>query len=496
LQSHLRHFEETQALNVTDNPVADEKRTIMARMLSDAVTHMKDTPFPTNVPQETWATLRGAFLLDGADVLHSQMKASLTNAVCTVLYEPYRAGLRDALPALDDLHARAIARTYIDLVQREWEVLHDMIRIQAAALEGLCEEDPAHIAVATQVLNVLREAYQQTGPLAEVLQKLSLNNAPRTAECIAFETFVQRMEQTDIPPLVATPELPDSPNIEPFRAALITEVDALFGQQRIVFLKAAYHLQSLVTDEIQLATEAVGIFRAAYQFLTNNPIECSATEAQIIQGITETLDIKINGIIDNANDFNGETASILQSFAQEKNDVTEQNKTDAYVTICHAWFAAPPMCEAGVPDFFAQCQAGAAFAPYRAEYEKHMALYNAKIEKAAIRFKRDVLLYEVTTYEEILTHSVSRLRESELENVQTIAAQLADTYAALEVLLRKNDVTPIRPEPHDIFNGKEHEVLVAEQQEGFNKGEIIKRVGSGYRYKDAVLVRANVIAAR
>jgi len=62
--------------------------------------------------------------------------------------------------------------------------------------------------------------------------------------------------------------------------------------------------------------------------------------------------------------------------------------------------------------------------------------------------------------------------------------------------LRKNNITPIRPNPQEIFNGKEHEVLVAEKQEGFNKGEIIKLVGSGYRYKDVVLMRANVIAAR
>jgi molecular chaperone GrpE (heat shock protein) len=88
------------------------------------------------------------------------------------------------------------------------------------------------------------------------------------------------------------------------------------------------------------------------------------------------------------------------------------------------------------------------------------------------------------------------LWESENPLVQATAARLEGTYAALEVLLRKNNVTPIRPMPHDPFNGREHEVLVAEKQEGFEKGEVIKRLGSGYRYKDIVLVRANVIAAK
>jgi molecular chaperone GrpE (heat shock protein) len=100
------------------------------------------------------------------------------------------------------------------------------------------------------------------------------------------------------------------------------------------------------------------------------------------------------------------------------------------------------------------------------------------------------------TFEEILTHSVSRLKESANEAVTRIAARLRDTYGALEVLLRKNNITPIRPAPRDIFNGKEHEVLVAEKQDGFAKGEIIKLLGSGYRYNGQVLMRANVIAAR
>jgi len=47
-----------------------------------------------------------------------------------------------------------------------------------------------------------------------------------------------------------------------------------------------------------------------------------------------------------------------------------------------------------------------------------------------------------------------------------------------------------------MFNGKEHEVLIAETSEGFAKGEIIKVINPGYKRGDFILTRANVIAAK
>ncbi|MCL2753821.1 MAG: nucleotide exchange factor GrpE, partial [Defluviitaleaceae bacterium] len=60
----------------------------------------------------------------------------------------------------------------------------------------------------------------------------------------------------------------------------------------------------------------------------------------------------------------------------------------------------------------------------------------------------------------------------------------------------KFGIEKISPKTHEQFNAKEHEVLMAEQKEGFTKGEIIKTINSGYRYNDTIIVRANVIAAR
>jgi len=111
-----------------------------------------------------------------------------------------------------------------------------------------------------------------------------------------------------------------------------------------------------------------------------------------------------------------------------------------------------------------------------------------------LKFKRETVLYEVSTYEEILLYSVSRLRLDEAHEAAVATAD--ETLHMLEILLKKNNIQVIRPQPHDTFNAKEHEVLMAENSPDFKKGEIIKLMNSGYRQKDTVILRANVIAAR
>jgi molecular chaperone GrpE (heat shock protein) len=150
---------------------------------------------------------------------------------------------------------------------------------------------------------------------------------------------------------------------------------------------------------------------------------------------------------------------------------------------------------ADVPGFFEACDALDYFAGRKTYYEKMEGEYRAKIDKAIQNFKKETLLYEVNTFEEILTYSVSRLRDSALSGVPRAVELLDGVAAALEMMLKKNYIIPIRPVPHDIFNAREHEVLMAEKQDGFNKGEIIKLLNSGYKHKDTVILRANVIAA-
>jgi len=496
LQSRLREFDETAPQPDDANPVIAEKQGIIEKSLLYIQRQMDDQANHSTLPPDAQAALRGAFLLgEGAE---AALRNHLAATAFDTLYVHYQDSLRFCLLGLDDLHARKTAQLYMELIVREWEVLHDLICVQANALEAALTEDtnPREGDTPERVLRLLREAYQQIGPLAKELQQLANAGTPRTEpepNCRDLAAFTRALAQVALPPITAA-----MPDTTPFFDALTEETDARFGARRITFLKAAYQLQRRVGDEILLAEEASAVFKDVYDGLLGSEMNDDAPteEKQIIAGITETMEIKISSLKDSIADFNGESASLLQAFAKEKTDVTDEIKAAAYPVVRAAWLAAPPATPNEVLHFFVQCEAGDAFAPSRDEYEKHVTRYTEKMAKAALRFRREILLYEVATYEEILTHSVSRLHKSDNVQVKSMAARLEYAYAALEVLLRKNNITPIRPDPHEPFNGKEHEVLVAEKHEGFEKGEIIKRVGSGYRCGELVLLRANVIAAK
>ena len=185
----------------------------------------------------------------------------------------------------------------------------------------------------------------------------------------------------------------------------------------------------------------------------------------------------------------------MQSLQQEIPPLTESDLQQAAAQLKTAWCAAPPTPET-ITDFLAESLTINPFAAYSDKLNKAITNITAKTEKASFRFKKETLLYEISTYEEILYYSVTRLRESSLPEVAAAVTILDDTFLALEALLAENGITPIRPAAHEAFNGREHEVLTAEEQEGFAKGEIIKTMTSGYKLGDQVILRANVIAAR
>jgi len=147
-----------------------------------------------------------------------------------------------------------------------------------------------------------------------------------------------------------------------------------------------------------------------------------------------------------------------------------------------------------IDEFFANPRG--AITAYNDKLTKHIANNQAKLDKASLRYKKEALLYEISTFEEILYYSVSRLRESTLPHVAAAVQILDETIFVLEEHIRTRGITIIRPNPHEPFNGREHEVLTAEEQEGFAKGQIIKTMVSGYKQNDQVIIRANVVAAR
>ncbi len=119
-----------------------------------------------------------------------------------------------------------------------------------------------------------------------------------------------------------------------------------------------------------------------------------------------------------------------------------------------------------------------------------------KEKKFDLAYMKNDLLFELRTYEELMEHSLKRLIELEPEKAIDVSEAMIDMMKKSRDLLGYHDIKLIVPKEGDKFEAKKHEVLMAETQEGFAKGTIIKCINIGYFRGDIVLVRASVVAAR
>ena len=400
------------------------------------------------------------------------------------IYEIYTEELLGCLTNLDDLHSRKVAGFFMDLLEREWEELGNIIKVQVGALEEYIKDSKAASPV-EKVLEMLREIYQYLGPVIEDYKKLLASQRPHPKDFISFEDFSESLAEFGGEP---------APVPEVFTKLLYWEVKKEAEKLLLGFSKAAYNIKLMTSGDILLAGEIKQIFTSLYSRL-----EAVAKNAdnQILGGICETIEIKIASLSESIAEFEEASEKLIkepgllaQSFSPPE-DVLMQ----VAGAVKLRWQKETPN-EETVHMFFEKCLEGVEYLPLRELVDKLVLTLLQKAEKCLLDFKREVLLYEICTFEEIITYSATKLETSEDETVVSAAHMIRDVFKEIEVILKKNYITVIRPKVRSEFNAKEHEVLVAEKHEGFNKGEIIKVLTAGYLFKDSVILRANVVAAR
>ncbi|MCL2361308.1 MAG: nucleotide exchange factor GrpE [Defluviitaleaceae bacterium] len=451
LNSRQRQFEDVATESA--NPIAKEKQAIIERALLHTATQIEAFEQEYN-PTEPLLESIIEYILPPLDAL-------------------YQENLTRCLAGIDDLHNRKSAAFFTDLLEREWEVLGLIIQVQVKAIEsvGFDTENTA------PVLSKLREAYQQTGPVVSGFRKLMQNTTPALPQPAGFTE-----EILTTPPIVEI-------DTTPMLTALEQEADILLGKIRCKELVSAQSLHQLAESEIELSEDVISTFETTQFWLASSPKSPESREKEILSGITETITIKIDSLRESLEQFKSNCQGILPT------ELPVHESKDAASQMLMAWIAAPP-AEDSIEAFLYKCMELDAFTAYSDKLTMHITAISAKLDKSILRYRKENLLYEISTYEEILYYSVSRLRESELPQIQIAVDILDETFNALENIIGEAEITTIRPEPHQPFNGKEHEVLTAEEQEGFAKGEIIKTMVSGYKAGDQVILRANVVAAR
>jgi len=505
LESRLTEFEDvTQSIN-DENPVAQEKHEIVndARLFVFSFVYDLFHAFVGNLPTrqpDVWASLIADALNPSSSDITERVKNEITDECLPKIYTYYHAALHACLSQLDDLNQRKATSLYFELIEREWEELGNIIKVQVAALEATETDDLDDSAFDTiqHILNILREAYQHTGPVIDELQRL-LHTPAAEHIGLSYEAFTEVVN--------GALSLKEWANLyvkeSDFFALLAEETAALFDQLPTDLTETAAQVQQMIDCDKLLAEEITRIFADVQKVL---PLpECEPPEADILppeeaqlqrsilKGISETIDIKRDSLNESIKTFDEDGQNLLRSVSEEKVTLSDADIQKAHDAVRAAWTASPPC---NVANFFNALPDSDIFAPLYDRINKRIAFYLEKVEKLTFRFKKEVVLYEVCTYEEILTHSASRLRDSVWADMAIAEKELSAAYYALGAILEKRSIIAIRPAAHEQFNAFEHEILLAETQEGFAKGEIIKVLNTGYKQNDKVILRANVIAAK
>jgi len=541
LNSRLRQFEDVSIGH--GNPILKEKLGILEAAIIHTTRQIEDIEkvyFEGSSHQ-----LIKDILLPREYTAWEYLQQSILDKTFTTLQALYQENLCRTLASIDDLHTRKTASFYTDLLEREWEVLGLIVQVQVKAIETACLTPDE----SSQILSKLREAYQQIGPVVSGFRKL-MQNAPPSS---LHEQNITNEWLTGC----ITPSYDLEIDSQPFISALMHEAEAIFNQIRNNKLGTLQDLHKNIEDELSLSEEVINAFEKVEFWLVTMPepttlqdcselpsengeegvaVESSEVpfdkpdeaneegqdilenddnnedfvlefepcipaaesinrETEIIIGITETLQIKIESLKESLELFKANCTNLSSGLSSGMPPSSDQDLLSAASQMKAAWCITPPLQDS-INDFIEECISLEAFTAYDDRAAKFIGTQSAKIEKAIFRFRKETLFYEISTYEEILYYSVSRLRESDTLHVTSAVKVLDEAFQALEDILAEKNIIVIRPTPHEPFNGREHEILTAEETEGFSKGEIIKTMTSGYKINDHVILRANVIAAR
>lgn len=122
------------------------------------------------------------------------------------------------------------------------------------------------------------------------------------------------------------------------------------------------------------------------------------------------------------------------------------------------------------------------------------------LHKKITTFKKEAILFEISTFNELLNYSIEKLKQSkdierDIEILMYIQV-VEEANSMINTSLSAYGIRTLDPPPGTLFNGKAHEVMMTEQHPTLTKGQIIKVTHMGYTYAETILTRANVVVAR
>ncbi len=424
------------------------------------------------------------------DALVSKLYQEIIDTNQDVLYDIYKESIKSSVTRLNDLQSREVTQFYYELLKEEKENLAAVIKIQTAAVDAETKTKDEEILV-HELFSIIREGYQYTlKEVAELTDKFrEIEQKGMTTNPLPPHDFQQKIEA----PLHLEAEVTQLENDFHEFQVFFEQFICDMIESKLKFPNVSlYQMKKMITEESLLSDELNTAFMTIEQYTTAHKELLSACAyKEIVMGILETIQIKTENIKESTKEFIQECETSLTTFETNKKTLTEEERAALVEGIFKKSLAILVTAHEKMHDID-DCIASNLETQLEREAQGQINRMNQKIA----RFCKEQLLYEVSTFEEIMHYSVSRLREATDETVVEYVQMIDQAVAVIEAILKKYNIQTIRPKPHDMFNGKEHDVLVAEKNKDFQKGEIIKLMNSGYKKENLFIIRANVIAAK
>lgn len=443
---------------------------------------------------------------------------SLINHSVDKLYKTYVDITKGSIEKINSLQFRKAANFYYESIKQEKDNLEIIIKVQVNALEDELKHMDIDVMQAQkihEILDTLIEAYQHLGKEIEGLAHYFKESENKEVVLLTKEEFVDYLIKQGVNKHI------DDLSAKPFPSVIeqindeVIRINQKFEDEFNKTISELIHknsvesnkndanasLKDYITQKEMMVSAFVECFSHINAYYIQNESQLLETHfCDILKGIYETIDIKI----ENLKDSQAILIEELNSLDKNSLPINAISKEDVMIMIkefLECYYNILPRNEeefnSALEEFNRKISTHPILLKYHADIDKFRQQQADHMNKKYINFLRQQLLFELTTYEEILNYSVSRLRqEQQLDMVKGFVETIDRVNTRINELLIQYNIESIKPQPYDVFDGKEHEVLMAEKQEGFEKGQIIKLMNTGYKYNNTVVIRANVIAAK
>jgi len=433
----------------------------------------------------------------GAQELAERIKNDIMRRFSNAFFEAYTEFSHQA-KALDE-KPQYVALLSLDRIKQEYNILGAIIRIQMPGFEMQSRSR----TFVNEILRMIRSEYEHLD--ADINHIEALNRAKRESSA-ADSDFLKFMER-----ILAFLNSKDT---------LVLNKDKFLSEYEVILnyfdewiktywrkqsKEGTYNFHLLYRAKLQdvLRTEALfeGIkheFDSIFDDISKNMEDYRGDEHvyQIIKGIHETISVKRENMNEMFEEYleclapaSDNAVSSEYEFEKDIDEIIAEYKDSFYSFLDRE--ASIKLLE----DFY-KTQINKFNSKNLQMIEEILESEKDSIRKADYKFRKECLFFEIITFEEIISYSASKLRDSENEAALKCSKLIEGAALNIKELLSEYGIEVIAPELGEMFNGRLHEVIMTREEEGFMRGAIIKVISNGYKEGNIVFARANVICAK